>query len=58
MRRKNLIPREILEKDDEIFYRTVSGRISETEVRRTQKREEFENVRQRGARLTKHRFSY
>ncbi|WP_410685918.1 hypothetical protein [Avibacterium paragallinarum] len=36
----------------------VALHLSETELRVEQKRKEFENVKQCGARLTKHRFSY
>ena len=42
----------------EDFFRSVTEQITKTEQRRKQKREEFENVKQCGARLTKHRFTY
>lgn len=36
----------------------VTTHLSETELRIEQKRKEFEDVKQCGARLTKHKFSY
>lgn len=42
----------------EDFFRSVTEQITKTEQRRNQKQEEFENVKQCGARLTKHRFTY
>lgn len=39
------------------MYQTISAIINNTESRITQRREEFKNAREYGARLTKHRFS-
>nr|DAS83714.1 MAG TPA: hypothetical protein [Caudoviricetes sp.] len=58
MMSKKIITRKenlLLQED---FFRSVTAQITETEQRRKQKQEEFENVKQCGARLTKHRFTY
>lgn len=39
-------------------YQDAVLHLAETEQRLKQKRKEFEDVKQCGARLTKHRFSY
>lgn len=58
MMSKKIITRKenlLLQED---FFRSVTEQITKTEQRRKQKQEEFENVKQCGARLTKHRFTY
>lgn len=58
MMSKKIITRKenlLLQED---FFRSVTEQIAETERRRKQKQEEFENVKQCGANLTKHRFTY
>lgn len=58
MMSKKIITRKenlLLQED---FFRSVTEQITKTEQRRKQKQEEFENVKQCGANLTKHRFTY
>ena len=58
MMSKKIITRKeslLLQED---FFRSVTEQITKTEQRRKQKQEEFEYVKQCGANLTKHRFTY
>lgn len=58
MDKKIINRKEDLWKQEQDFFRSVAGQVAESERRITQKREELNDVKQCGARLTKHRFTY